>query len=114
MASDFRRTMIIEMKYFSTNNTVIHTENCKITVDLNFSPGDLRRKMKVCTPKHHQSVCQLVIVVINIILYAAASGMGFLIWKLRLGPKGRGELGFGSNLGRELGFGTPLQDPLYS
>ena len=31
MASDFLRTMIIEIKYFSTNNTVIRTGNSMIT-----------------------------------------------------------------------------------
>ena len=45
MASDFRRTMIIDINFFSTNNTVIHTENCKITVDLNYSPSDLQKKL---------------------------------------------------------------------
>ena len=37
------RIMIIEIKYFSTNNTVLHTENCKLQLDLNCSPRELRR-----------------------------------------------------------------------
>ncbi len=36
-ASDFSRLMVIEIKYFSTNNTVIHTENCKLLLNLDCS-----------------------------------------------------------------------------
>ena len=37
------RIMVIEIKYFSANNTVLHTENCKLQLDLNCSPRELQR-----------------------------------------------------------------------
>ena len=39
---DMKRTMVIELKYVSSNHAVIHTENCKITLDLNSSPKDMQ------------------------------------------------------------------------
>ena len=45
MASDsgnVSRTMVIEIKYFSANNRVIHTENCKFILSLNCSPRELQ------------------------------------------------------------------------
>ena len=46
MASDsgnVSRTMIIEIKYFSANNTVIHTENCKLMLNLNCSRREFQK-----------------------------------------------------------------------
>ena len=35
------RTMVIELKYVSSNNTLIHTKNSKINLDLKCSPAEL-------------------------------------------------------------------------
>ena len=37
------RTKVIEIKYFSANITVIHTENCKLMLNLNCSPRELQK-----------------------------------------------------------------------
>lgn len=37
-----RRTMIIELKYVSSNNTVVHTENSKTELDLKCNATDLQ------------------------------------------------------------------------
>ena len=42
MSDCCRRTMIIELKYVSSNNAIVHTENSKIELDLKRSPTDLQ------------------------------------------------------------------------
>ena len=42
-SSNTKRVMVIEVKYFSANNTVLHSENCKLQLDLNCSPKELQK-----------------------------------------------------------------------
>ena len=42
MSDCCRRTMIIKLKYVSSNNAIVHTENSKIELDLKRSPTDLQ------------------------------------------------------------------------
>lgn len=37
--------MVLEIRYLNANNAVIHTENCKLLLDLNCSPKESEKKV---------------------------------------------------------------------
>ena len=39
------RKMVLEIKYVNASNTVIHTENSKLLLDLNCSPKELEKQL---------------------------------------------------------------------
>ena len=40
------RTVVVEVKYFSTQNVVIHTENCKLELPLDCSTTQMERNIR--------------------------------------------------------------------
>ena len=42
------RNVVVQIKYFSTQNVVIHTENCKLELLLDYSTTQMEKKCRMC------------------------------------------------------------------
>ena len=40
------RTVVVEIKYFCTKNVVIHTENCKLNLPLDYSTTQMEKNIR--------------------------------------------------------------------